>query len=92
MPKRQHRFLIALAVAAVVGPGLWQMAQLAIEQHAMVAKLDHMHTYHHALAREHERLTTDPIFVEGLIRSTFRVAKPNEFVVRLDRDGVRSSH
>ena len=70
----------ALALAAF-GPGLVHLAQLSWKQHVMDRRLDELEATHQQLLEEHRRLTTDPVYVEGLIRSTFKVAKSGEFVI-----------
>ncbi len=47
----------------------------------MHRRLQQLEAFHRALTEEQQRLTSDPVYVEGLIRSTFKVAKPNELVI-----------
>ena len=39
---------------------------------------------HERLSAEQARLASDPTYVEGLIRTTFKVAQPGEYVVPLE--------
>ena len=75
-----------IAVLVVFGPGAIQLAWLSWRQHLLDRKLQTLQTLHENLVKEHDRLTADPVYVEGLIRSTFKVAKPGEVVVPLDSD------
>ena len=66
------------------GPGLIQLTQLAWQRHRLAARIRTLQATHQQLVDEHQRLTSDPTYVEGLIRSTFKMAKPGELVVPLE--------
>ncbi len=72
-----------LAAAALFGPGLVEWVRLDWRQRRLDRELAALQARHAALKAEHERLQTDPVYVEGLIRSTFKHAKPNELVIPL---------
>ena len=74
----------ALIAALVIGPGVAQLAWLSWRQHCLARQQRRLETLYQQLAQEQRRLTHDPVYVEGLIRSTFKVAKPDELVVPLD--------
>ena len=84
MDKRKA-WLIGLSVVVVCfGPGAFQLTRLSWKQHVLARKQRALEAARQQLATERERLTSDPVYVEGLIRSTFKVAKPGELVVPLD--------
>ena len=70
------------------GPGLVAMARLSWEQRRLDRQLAQLKAAHARLAAEETRLRTDPAYVEGLIRTTFKYAKPGEFVIPLDGDAT----
>ena len=86
MEKRRARLIVALtaAVALVAGPGLWQGAWMSWREHALATKQRRVEALYRSLQAERQRLSSDPVYVEGLIRSTFKVAKPDEIVLPLD--------
>ncbi len=86
MEPRARRFagLIGLGLAALFGPGLVQLVQLEWRQRQLDADLRTLQQRRESLLREQQRLTSDPVYVEGLIRTTFKHAKPNEIVIPLD--------
>jgi len=87
MEKRNVRLIGLIVVALLVfGPGIVSLLHMAWKRHVMDRKLRELETLHQELANERERLTSDPVYVEGLIRSTFKVAKPGELVVPLDSE------
>jgi two-component sensor histidine kinase len=47
----------------------------------MHRRIQRLEAVHRELTDEQKRLTSDPVYVEGLIRSTFKVAKPNELII-----------
>ena len=78
--------------AIIFGPGLVQQTQLALRQRAVTRELKRLEAAHQALLEERRHLTSDPVYVEDLVRSTFKVAKPGELVVPLDDDGSGQAH
>jgi cell division protein FtsB len=82
---------VSVALVIVFGPGWLHGLRLAWRRHVVERKLQRLEAVHQELAQEHERLTSDPVYVEGLIRSTFKVAKPGELVIPLDADEPRSA-
>lgn len=86
MEKRQARLIAlgALVTALMVGPGAAQWAWLSWKQHRLTRQQRQAHERYQRLIQEQHRLTHDPVYVEGLIRSTFKVARPDELVVPLD--------
>ena len=83
----RHRWIAAAALAgAIFGPGLCYWAGLRWKRVTLEHRLRQLTAAHQRLEIEQERLTADPVYVEGLIRSTFKVAKPGELVVPIPSD------
>ena len=82
----RNSWLRAVAVIAILafGPGLLHLLQISWQQRAMDRKLRRLEAAHRALVSEQDRFTNDPVYVEELARSTFKVAKPGELVVPID--------
>ncbi len=75
-------WLVGLLLGAVAcGPGLFSLAWFSWKEHEMARQVRALTRQHDELAQEHERLTADPVYVEGLARSTFKLAKPGELVI-----------
>ena len=70
--------------AVLFGPGLAHWAWLSWRERALERRLRELDALRQSLADEQQRLTGDPTYVEGVIRSTFKVAKPGEVVVPLE--------
>jgi len=80
---------IATLAAVLFGPGTVELAQLSIRQHHLDRQLAKLQVEQERLTHEQERLRTDPSYVEGLIRTTFKQAHPGEYVIPLERDRRR---
>ncbi len=83
LPARRAVIMGAL-LAVLFGPGLLQMAGLSFRQWQLDRQLSALAAQRAQLTAEQERLQSDPAYVEGLIRSTFKVAQPGELVIPLD--------
>lgn len=84
--RRARRFWLlggALAAAVMFGPGLIALAQLSWERRRLDHQLAALAARQEALVREQERLEQDDAYVEGLIRTTFKLAQPGEYVIPL---------
>ena len=81
---RRYLGLSLLAATALFGPGLWQWAGLSVQQHRLDRQLAELERRRDALRQEETRLQSDDTYVEGLIRTTFKWAKPGEYVISLD--------
>ena len=79
-----------LAILIAFGPGAVQWLQLRWRQHVMDRRLRVLEARRDELEAEQQRLKTDPVYVEDRIRSTFKVAKPGEFVVPMGDDAQSS--
>ena len=77
---------VAVLVALIFGPGTYQLLRLHWMEYQLDRRLDRLSTRREHLLSTQERLASDPAYVEGLIRSTFKVARPDEVVVPLDDD------
>ena len=75
---------LALAAAILFGPGLYYYVRLSLLQWRLDRQLTALSAEHSRLAAEQARLQSDATYVEGLIRSTFKWARPGEYVVPLD--------
>ena len=75
---------LSLTALALFGPGLYAWIRLSLEQRRLERQLGELAARHEQLVQEQERLQSDPAYVEGLIRSTFKLAKPGEYVIPLD--------
>jgi cell division protein FtsB len=68
------------------GPSLVSSARLAWIERRLDRRLSALRAEEERLTRERERLHADPAYVEGLIRTTFKWAKPGEYVIPLDTE------
>lgn len=80
------RRLIGVVLVGLVwfGPGLCDGVRMSLMQRRLDRRLAALTAERERLAREQERLTSDPGYVEGLIRSTFKMAQPGEYVIQLE--------
>ena len=85
-PRRRWALGLGLIGAAVFGPGLYESTRLAVRQWQLDRRLAELERRHAALSQERARLESDPSYVEGLIRSTFKVAEKGELVIPLEAD------
>ena len=88
METRTRRLVVVGIAAGLVlfGPGAWHLVRLSIQQRRLDRQLTELAARHEALRQEEERLASDPTYVEGLIRTTFKWAKPDEYVISLDAE------
>ncbi len=86
MEKRTHQVLgiVVLVGAVLFGPGLCEFVRLSWIERRLDRELTELTNRREQLVREEQRLQSDPTYVEGLIRSTFKVAQPGEYVIALD--------
>ena len=88
MEKRTRQFIgLGLVALVLFGPGAVWLIRLEIKQRQLDRQLAHLKAKREQLAAEEARLRSDPAYVEGLIRTTFKFAKPDELVIPLDVDG-----
>jgi len=59
---------------------------MEIRQRQLDRQLARLKVQQEQLAAEEAQLRSDPAYVEGLIRTTFKFAKPDELVVPLEPD------
>jgi len=78
-----------IALALIFGPSLYHLVGLSLEQRRLDRRLTELSKRQEALTQEQQRLTSDPTYVEGLIRSTFKLAQPGELVIPLDEPSRR---
>ena len=91
--RRVRRWTTAVLVTAAVifGPGLVQWGQLCWRSRQLDRRLARLSAERERLTREQERLETDPGYVEGLIRTTFKWARDGELVIPLDEPDGRQA-
>ena len=77
---------LGLVGLLVFGPGMVQLAHLSLIQRTLDRRLADLSSRQDQLTHEQQRLQSDPTYLEGLIRSTFKVAKPGEIVIPVTDD------
>ena len=82
---------LSLFGVAVFGHGAYDLARLSLLQRRLDRRMAELSAQREELTREQERLASDPTYVEGLIRSTFKVAHPGEIVIPLTAIASSSS-
>ena len=89
--RRIRRWGLGVSAVGLIlfGPGVYELVRLSAMQRQLDCKLAALAAEQGRLTQEQERLQSDPAYVEGLIRSTFKVAKPGEYVIPLDADPSR---
>ncbi len=84
---RSSRWWLAVGAGVLLaGPGAWHLARLALEERRMDRQLAEVEQSRAQLAAEADRLQHDDIYVESLIRSTFKVSRPGEYVLPLTHE------
>ncbi len=80
------RWIAGLGLLALVlfGPGLSHLVRLSLVERRLDRRLAALAARRNELTQEQQRLESDPAYVEGLIRSTFKLAQPGELVIPLD--------
>ena len=79
------RWLIGVGVVGLLfGPGVVVLVSLGVQQHRLDRQLAQLQSTQEQLTAEEARLRSDPTYVEGLIRTTFKYAQPDELVIPLD--------
>lgn len=91
--KQQRRIRKLLIISSclfviIIGPSFVNWTKLSFEERALDRQLSELDARWESLTKEHERLESDPAYVEGLVRTTFKYGKPGEYVVKLDADEV----
>ena len=83
---KRARWLIGLGLVGLFlfGPGLVALLRLSMKERQLDRRLRELQREEVRLRAERQRLESDPTYVEGLIRSTFKHAKPGEYVIPLD--------
>ena len=84
--QKRTRWLTGVSVAGLLlfGPGLYQQLRLSFIQWRLDQRLRELSAQHEQLTQEQAKLQSDPTYVEGLIRSTFKWAQPGEYVIPQD--------
>ena len=84
-------WIVGVSVAGLLlfGPGLYEWARLALLQRRLDRRLAELAAQQEQLTQEHQRLHSDPTYVEGLIRTTFKLARPGEYVIPLEPEPAR---
>ena len=85
--RRQRAISIGIVVALLLfGPGLVELGRLTWMEWRLDRRLAALSAQQEQLLQEQQRLQSDPAYVEGLIRSTFKLARPGELVIPLQDD------
>ena len=85
MSKRTQWLIGAgLFAGLAIGPEMVQWVHLRLMQRRLDHRLAQLAAQRERLIEEQQRLQSDPAYVEGLIRSTFKVSQPGELVIPLD--------
>ncbi len=74
---------LRIVAAAILGPALIQLAVMYWSDWRLNRQLQRRQASYDSLKAEQARLRTDPVYVEGLTRTTLKVARPGELVVPL---------
>ena len=74
--RRSTWWLVGIAALVLFGPGLIASIRLSFEQRRLTRRLEQLTSERMRLAAEQDRLRSDSTYVEGLIRTTFKYAKP----------------
>ena len=74
----------SLAGLILFGPGLFQLAGLSLKRWRLDRRLRVLTLRQEQLRAQQARLESDPAYLEGLIRTTFKVAQPGEYVIPID--------
>jgi len=85
--EKRTRWFLGVGVLALIlfGPGAVWLIRMEIRQRQLDHQLAQLKVKREQLAAEEERLRSDPAYVEGLIRTTFKFAKPGELVIPLEQ-------
>ena len=75
---------VGLIALVLFGPGTFWLIRMEIRQRQLDRQLAQLKATREQLAAEEARLRNDPAYVEGLIRTTFKVARPDELVIPLE--------
>ena len=87
MAKRTRwRLGVSLLGFVLFGPGAVWLIRMEIKQRQLDRQLAQLKAKREQLVAEEERLRSDPAYIEGLVRTTFKYARPDELVIPLDQD------
>lgn len=80
------RWIIAIGIlaAALVGRSGVEYVRLSLKERRLNQQLDWVQSQHEDLLKRRERFQNDPAYVEGLIRTTFKQARKDEYVIPLN--------
>ncbi len=84
--EKRARWVIGISLGglAVFGPGLYEWIRLSLQQRQLDQRLTELTREHERLTALEQQLRNDPTYVEGLIRTTFKVSQPGEIIIPLD--------
>ena len=85
---KRTRWLLGVSLLGFVlfGPGAVWLIRMEIKQRQLDRQLAQLKAKREQLVAEEERLRSDPAYIEGLVRTTFKYARPDELVIPLDED------
>ena len=87
--RRSSLIATGVLLGFALGPVCLQWIHLQGVQWTLDRRLAQLTAQRAQLIQEQQRLQSDPAYVEGLIRSTFKVSQPGEYVVPLDAAPTR---
>ena len=80
---------VSVVVGLLFGPGTVDLVWLTVQQRRLDRQLAQLQATQKQLIAEEARLRSDPAYVEGLIRTTFKYAEPDELVIPLDAGAAK---
>jgi len=70
----------------LLGRSAIDYVRLSFQERRLNRQLERVQSRHEDLIKRRERFQSDPAYVEGLIRSTFRQARKDEYVISLSSE------
>jgi len=82
---KRTRWIVAVGIlaAALVGRSTAEYVRLSLQEKHLNRQLDQIQSQHDDLIKRRKRFQNDPAYVEGLIRTTFKQARKDEYVIPL---------
>ena len=90
-PRTPWAFVLGVLGLVIFGQGMYHLGRLWLMQRTLDRQLAELSDRQDHLKQEQARLQSDPTYLEGLIRSTFKVAKPGEVVIPVEQRPARDT-
>ena len=81
--------LVGVLAVVLIGPASVDWIRLSLRQRQIDRQLEALKQERARLLAQQARLQTDPTYVEGLIRSTFKQARRGEYVIPMESTSSR---